>query len=65
MRKRTPKDIAIHRHRERVFVLVVKSHLLRAQSGQECRRSRWLIARSRYVLRRLATDAKPQAAIPG
>jgi len=46
------EDVARHAQRERAFVAVAKSRLLQARIAQQCQRSRWLVARSRFLLKR-------------
>ena len=48
----TPEDIEAHRHRERIFVAIVRSRLLCATMRVERRRAEWTLARTRYLHRR-------------
>jgi hypothetical protein len=45
-------DYAASVRRNRIFLIRARSHLLCLRMEEECRRSRWLVARSRHLLRR-------------
>ena len=51
MAELTAADVALHARRQKAFVLMVRSRVLCLRVGEACRRSSWLKARARYLMK--------------